>query len=154
MSNLPTFSEDKSPDRIQPEELEVADTYIATEFSMETAADVLGITKYEVHQILKKRPVRAYINQCMAEIGHTHMPRLQKLVDSLIDKKLEELDEAEIGSSKDITDLIKLAIELTKVRAQLLKEENSMTVGKQTNVQINEYGGNYTGFMKELLKDS
>ena len=152
MSNITKLSEDKAPQRIQPEELEVADTYVATEFSMKDTAEVLGISKYEVHEILSKRPVKAYLNQCMNEIGHTHMPRLQMLIDKIIDRKLEELDEAEIGSNKDIAELIKLAIDFTKVRAQFLKEERD--IGKQTNVQINEYGeaGHYRGLMEKLLK--
>ena len=85
MSNITKLSEDKAPQRIQPEELEVADTYVATEFSMKDTAEVLGISKYEVHEILSKRPVKAYLNQCMNEIGHTHMPRLQMLIDKIIE---------------------------------------------------------------------
>jgi hypothetical protein len=148
------ISQDKLPERIQPEELEVAESYIAAGFSVSATSEVLGIAKDEVTEIIGRRPVKHYINQALAEVGYNHHFKLSALLEKVIDKKMEELEEAEIGSNKDIADLIKLAIEWTKVREGLIKEDRKISVGKQTNVQLNSYdGNNYTGLMEKLLQD-
>lgn len=152
MSTL--ISQDKLPERIQPEELEVAETYIATGFRISDTAEVLGFEKDMVSDILNRRPVKQYINQALAEVGYNNHFKITKLLENVIDKKMEELEEAEIGSNKDIADLIKLAIEWTKVREALIKEEQKISVGKQTNVQVNSYdGNNYSALLQKLVED-
>lgn len=145
------MSQDKLPERIQPEELEVAESYIAAGFSVSATSEILGVSKEEVSEILARRPVKFYINQALAEVGYNNKFKLSQLLEKVIDKKMEELEEAEIGSNKDIADLIKLAIEWTKVRESLLKEDQK--IAKQTNVQLNSFdGNNYTGLMEKLIE--
>lgn len=146
-------SQDKLPEKIQPEELEVAETYIATGWSIPDTAEVLGLPKDTVSDILNRRPVKFYINQALSEVGYNNHFKMSRLIANIIDKKMEELEEAEIGSTKDIADLIKLAIDWTKVRESLIKEERK--IGKQTNVQLNAYdGNNYSALIQELVKDT
>lgn len=145
------ISTDKVSERLQPEELEVAESYIAAGFSLTDTAEVLGISREDVADILGKRPVKKYIDQIIGEYGYNNHFKLSALIEKVIDKKIEELEEAEIGSSKDIADLINLAIKWTKVRSEMMKEEQK--IGKQTNVQINEMDGHYRGFMEQLLKE-
>lgn len=144
-------SQDKLPEKIQPEELEVAETYIATGFRIPDTAEVLNLPKDVVSEILDRRPVKMFLAQAMSEVGYNNHYKMSKLIETVIDKKMEELEEAEIGSNKDIADLIKLAIEWTKVRESLIKEERKISVGKQTNVQVNSYdGSNYEKLFKAL----
>lgn len=144
-------SQDKLPEKIQPEELEVAETYIATGFRIPDTAEVLNLSKDIVSEILDRRPVKMFLAQAMSEVGYNNHYKMSKLIETVIDKKMEELEEAEIGSNKDIADLIKLAIEWTKVRESLIKEERKISVGKQTNVQVNSYdGSNYEKLFKAL----
>lgn len=149
------MSQDKMPERIQPEELEVAESYIAAGFSISATSEILGIAKDEVSDILGRPPVKFYINQALAECGYNNQFKLTGLLEKVIDKKMEELEEAEIGSNKDIADLIKLAIEWTKVRENLIKEDRKISVAKQTNVQLNTFDGtNYEGLMQKLIGDN
>lgn len=149
LSNI--ISTDKTVEKLQPEELEVAESYIAAGFSLLDTAEILGISKEATSEILQRRPVKKYVDQIIGEYGYNNHFRLSALIEKVIDQKMVELEEAEIGSSKDIADLIKLAIEWTKVRSAMIKEDQK--IGKQTNVQINEFDGHYRGFMEKLLKD-
>jgi hypothetical protein len=80
-------------------------------------------------------------------------------MDSIIDKKMEELEEAEIGSSKDILDILtvahKMRMEEMKAMVDYEKLHKAPEIQNQTNVQINEGmgEGNYGRLMKQLLGD-
>lgn len=148
-------SQDKLPEKIQPEELEVAETYIATGFLVPDTAEVLGLSKEVVADIISRRPVKKFIELALSEVAYNHHYKISTLLGKIIDRKMEELEEAEIGSNKDIADLIKLAIEWTKVREGLIKEERKTNVGKQTNLQLNSYGeNNYSALIEKLVKDN
>ena len=143
-------STDNPAPKLQPEDLEVAESYIAAGFSLTDTSEVLGISKEEISLILAKRPVRKYIDQIVGEYGYNNHFRLSQLLEKVIDKKIEELEDAEIGSSKDIADLISLAIKWTKVRSEMIKEEQK--VEKQTNIQVNEFDGNYRDLIGKLIE--
>jgi hypothetical protein len=72
---------------------------------------------------------------------------------------MEELEEAEIGSSKDILDILtmahKMRMEELKAIIEYEKLGQKTEIKNQTNVQINEGmgEGNYGRLMKQLLGD-
>ena len=80
-------------------------------------------------------------------------------LDEIIEKKLEELDEADMTSNKDIAELLQLAhkmrVDEMKIQTDASKAEQS-SIKHQTNVQINDnstFGeGNYGELMKKLLE--
>ena len=75
----------------------------------------------------------------------------------IISKKFQEMDEADIGSNKDIADLLLLShkmtmdildrqIQLEKIRAEKASPKS------QVNVQINNEGGsNYDKLLSKLM---
>jgi len=143
---------------ISPEALEVANTYLRTTSVRETAL-TLKIPDETVSNFLRRREVKTYIDTVFMDLGYRNKFKLAATLDQIIEQKLEELDEAEMGSNKDIADLLALAhkmrMEELKAQTELVKAEQSQ-VKNQTNVQINEtpFGsGNYGELMKKLLKE-
>jgi predicted transcriptional regulator len=144
--------------QIAPEALAVAETYLQTMNLAETA-DTLNISESEVSSYLAKREVKNYVDAAFLDIGYRNRFKLSATLDQIIDKKLAELEESEMGSNKDIADLLTLAhkmrIDELKAQADLIKAEQS-SIKQQTNVQINEtpFGsGNYGELMQKLLKE-
>jgi len=144
--------------RIAPEALAVAETYLSSMNIAETAIQ-LHLSQDEVTSFLAKKEVKRYVDTVFMDVGYRNRFKLAGTLDTIIDKKLEELDESEMGSNKDIADLLALAhkmrMEELKAQTELLKAEQSQ-IKTQTNVQINEtpFGsGNYGELMQKLLKE-
>lgn len=144
--------------RIAPEALSVAEKYLTT-MDINATADSLGLSTEEVTSYLAKREVKTYVDTVFLDVGYRNRFKLAATMDQVIEQKLEELDESEMGSNKDIADLLALAhkMRMDEIKAQtdLVKAEQSQ-VKQQTNVQINEtpFGsGNYGELMKKLLKE-
>lgn len=139
---------------ISPEALEIANTYLQCQNLNKTAQD-LGLTPDMVSEILDRREVRAYIDNVFLDMGFNNRFLMREVMDTIIRKKLEELNEAEIGSSKDIMDILALSHKMTMDaldrQIQLEKIRNPQ-VKTQTNVQINELGGDGTKYGALLQK--
>ena len=73
-------------------------------------------------------------------------------------KKLQELEEADISSSKDIADLLALSHkmrmdELAAMTKLIEAQTKQETVRNQTNIQINEaLPGNYGALVEKIMK--
>lgn len=141
---------------ISPEQLEIAQTYLKTQSIQDTAV-ILGINEVQVSQYLRKPEVKAYLDHVYISSGFRNRDKLAKVMEDILEKKLKELEEAEIGSSKDIVDII-MAIDKMKqneMKAMIDLEKAKNSGPKvQTNVQINEtpFGaGNYGKLLESLL---
>lgn len=153
MSNLPAHPAETLA--ISPEGLEVSNCYLQTP-DIHKVAETLNIPPATVSEILDRREVRAYINSVFFSLGFNNRFQIRELMDALIKKKLQDMDEADLGSGKDITELLALShritmetldkeIQLEKIRAGSLKQ--------QTNIQINDTGGSkYSSLIQQLLK--
>jgi molybdenum cofactor biosynthesis enzyme len=81
-------------------------------------------------------------------------------MDMLISKKFQELDEAGVGSSKDIADLLALSHKMTMEqldREIQLEKVRGSNIKSQVNVQINDggaTGSNYGSLLEKLLKSN
>ncbi len=154
MSNLPTTHPAEALE-ISPEALEIANTYLQCQ-DIGKAADDLGISRDLVATTLSKREVKAYVDSVFFNIGFNNRFKMRNLMDMVIQKKLQEMDEADIGSNKDITELLALSHKMTvelmdrEIALEKLKQGN---VKVQTNVQINEGGGGsrYGSLIQQLL---
>lgn len=140
--NLPTHAAAEVLE-ISPESLEIANHYLQTQDAHQVAED-LEVPVHLVTQTLNRRDVKAYIDQVFFDVGFNNRFKMRSAMDAIIKKKFQELEEADIGSNKDISELLALShkmtmeqldrqIELEKVRNQHIKS--------QVNVQINEGGG-------------
>jgi|TARA_R110002049_G_C8948936_1_gene545732 hypothetical protein len=146
--------------RISPEGLEIANAYLELG-SIPAVCTRLQIGEAKASEYLAKREVKAYVDQVYLDTGYRNRFKLAETLDMLIDKKLDEADESEVYTSKDLADLVSLAhkIRMDELKAQAeLEKARSMTIKTQNNVQINSgempFGqGNYGELMKKLLND-
>jgi hypothetical protein len=146
--------------RISPEGLEIANAYLELG-SIPSVCSRLKIGEGKVSEYLAKREVKAYVDQVYLDTGYRNRFKLAETLDLLIDKKLDEADESEVYTSKDLADLVGLAhkIRMDELKAQTeLEKAKAMSIKSQTNVQINSgempFGqGNYGELMKKLLND-
>ena len=155
MNNLAKVEDAK----ISPEGLEIANTYLKTTSVKETAL-TLGVPEDQVSRYLNQREVKKYVDTVFLDVGYRNRFRLADALDDIIEKKLEELDEADMTSNKDIADLLQMAHKMRmdemKVQTDQQKAEQA-NIKNQTNVQINDnssFGeGNYGELMKKLLTE-
>lgn len=142
---------------ISPEALEVANIYLKSQ-NLETVADETGLSKTQVLTILERREVKSYIDQVFLNVGFNNKFTLRSALDAIIAKKFQEMDEAGVGSEKDIADLLQLSHKITMDLLQKeieLEKLRSSKITTQTNVQINgELGSNYASLLGKLLKPS
>ena len=133
--------------RINPENLEVANAYIQCG-SLQETADKLNLPVDTVSSIIETAEIKGYINSMFMDLGYRNKFKLGNLLDTLIDKKLEEAAETELYTKKDLAELIELSI---KMRDTELKHND--TPKTQVNIQNNTtFGeGNYGKLMEKLL---
>ena len=145
--------------RMSPEGLEIANKYL-TSGSVEDVSSELNVSKDIVVSTLSKREVKHYIDTVYMDIGYRNRFKLGQTLDTIIDKKMEEAEESEMYSSKDIADLLNLAhkIRMDELKAQTeLEKAKAGNIRTQNNVQVltdQPFGqGNYGKLMDKLLKN-
>ena len=145
--------------RISPEGLEVANAYLELG-NIQAVCVRLKLDEGECSEILAKREVKGYIDQVYLDTGYRNRFKLATALDDLIDRKMEEAEESEIYSNKDLADLLQLAhkMRMDEIKAQAeLEKAKASTIKTQNNIQVNAevpFGqGNYGELMKKLLKD-
>lgn len=154
MSNLPVNQTPAEVLDISPEALEIANNYLQLQ-SIDAVATEMNLPADVVSSILNRREVRSYIDNVFMDIGFNNRFTIRKAMDALIQQKFSELEEAGIGSSKDIADLLALSHKMTvelmdrQIKLEELKHKNS--IKSQVNVQINEAGSNYGSLLQKLM---
>ena len=158
MNNLtPTHAPAEVLD-INPEMLEVANCYLQLQ-DARAVADSLDMPVELVNRYLARPEVKAYTNQVFFDLGFNNRFRMRAAMDAILKKKFQEMEEADVGSNKDIAELMalshKMSMEQMDREIQLLKlKEGSMK--SQVNVQINDGGDGtkYGALISKLLGDS
>ena len=140
---------------ISPEGLEIAKVYLETQ-DIQITATRLGIDQLQVAQYLEKPEVKNYVDQVYLNAGYRNRFRLAEIMDQIVERKLTELNEAEVGSSKDILEILQFAhkMRMDELAAQTkLEAARASSVKSQTNIQINSpYGdSNYGRLLDQLL---
>ena len=136
---------------ISPEGLTVAECYL-TYGNVPAVASDLNLTQFEVADILKQREVKAYIDQMYLESGFRNRENIASALDNVIQLKLEEMDESEMGSTKDIADLLALAHKMRMEEIAAMQKVNA-SPSVQNNVQIVDSGGmNYNSLLGKIMK--
>jgi L-lactate utilization protein LutC len=144
--------------RISPEGLEIANSYLE-KGNIKDVCTELALPEADVSEYLAKREVKQYIDQVYLDTGYRNRFKLANTLDTVIDKKLEEAEESEIYSSKDLADLLQMAhkMRMDELKAQAeIEKAKASSIKTQNNVQINAgevpFGqGNYGELMKKLL---
>ena len=145
--------------KMSPEGLEIANTYLE-QGSIPAVCAKLGVSENEVSEILNKREIKQYIDTVFLDTGYRNRFKISETLDMLIEKKLEEADETEIYTNKDMADLLQMA---HKMRIEELKAQTEMEKAKaqvvktQVNIQDNSampFGqGNYGALLQKLMKE-
>jgi hypothetical protein len=142
--------------RISPEALEVANAYLQLNDARQVAEE-LGIDPEVVTSILAKREVKGYIDSVFFDSGYNNRFLMRKAMDALIKQKFHELEESQMGSTKDIAELLqmshKMSMDLLDREIQLEKAKTQTGPQKQVNVQINEglEGSKYGKLVQQLI---
>lgn len=138
---------------ISPEALEVANAYLQTQDVEKTAED-LDMPKELITQILGKREVKAYVDNVFMNLGFNNRFKMRAAMDAVLQKKFQEMEEADTGSSKDIAELLALSHKMTmdELSRQIeLEKLRQSTVKTQTNIQINDGGSKYENLIQRLI---
>lgn len=145
--------------RISPEGLEIANAYLELG-NVPAVSARLNVAEQDVSEFLAKREVKNYIDTVFLDTGYRNRFKLGSVLDDLIDRKLEEAEESEMYSNKDLADLIQMAhkMRMDELKAQAeMEKAKASQIKTQNNVQINAevpFGqGNYGELMKKLLKE-
>ena len=145
--------------RISPEGLEIANAYL--ELGNIPAVSIrLKVDEGKISEYLLKREVKQYVDQVYLDTGYRNRTKLAETLDLLIEKKLEEAEETQIYTSKDMADLVQMAhkMRIEEIKAQTeMEKAKAQTVKTQVNIQDNSgvpFGqGNYGELIKKLMKD-
>ena len=154
MNTLPTHTPAEALN-ISPEALHIANCYLQTP-DIGTVADDLNVPRELVADTLARREVKAYVDNIFYNTGFNNRFKLRALMDAIITKKLQDMDEADVGSTKDISELLALSHKMTiehmdrEIKLESLRAANIKT---QTNIQINEATGGtkYSQLIEKLM---
>ena len=152
MSNkLVEYDDELLPELISPEGLQIAEAYLAHGQDAKKAALALGINEPEVRRMLKTPEVRSYTNQVFMETGFRNRERMFGVMDELINRKLEEIEETGTTTDADILELMdkyhKMKIAEMKMEKELYEAKTRTAPSTQNNTQIN-LGGNISNYDK------
>jgi|TARA_S200000501_G_scaffold84143_1_gene76687 hypothetical protein len=143
--------------KMSPEGLEIANAYLELG-NLPSVCARLSIDENTVQEYLGKREIKQYIDQVYLDTGYRNRFKLATTLDDIIDKKLEESEESQIYTNKDLADLIQMAhkMRMDEIKAMAeLEKAKASNIKNQTNVQINSelpFGqGNYGKLMEKLL---
>ena len=145
--------------KMSPEGLEIANSYLE-HGSIPVVCAKLGVSENQVSEILNKREIKQYIDTVFLDTGYRNRFKISETLDMLIEKKLEESDETQIYTNKDMADLLQMAhkMRIEEIKAQTeMEKAKAQTVKTQVNIQDNSglpFGlGNYGELIKKLMKD-
>jgi hypothetical protein len=144
---------------MSPEGLEIANSYLE-HGSIPAVCDTLGVAEHEVAEVLNKREIKQYIDTVFLDTGYRNRFKLSETLDLLIEKKLEEAEETQIYTNKDMADLLAMAhkMRIEELKAQTeMEKAKALTVRTQVNIQDNSglpFGqGNYGKLLEKLIKE-
>lgn len=134
------------PDLMSPEGMDVIEAYLQCGSDVPSAARSLGMSEIAFRDIMNRSEIKNYLNDIFMESGFRNRDRLFGVLDEVIKRKLEELEETGMGSDQDIMDILwkahkmkmeemKMMVELEKVKAA------ARTPANQTNIQNNIIAG-------------
>ena len=140
--------------QIAPEALEVANCYLQLQ-DARRVADELDLPVTLVTEILSRREVKSYVDHVFMDTGFNNRFEMRAAMDALIKKKFQEMHEADVGSTKDITELLalshKMSMDLLDREIQLAKAQQANQPQRQVNVQINDDGTKYSSLISRLI---
>ena len=144
--------------QINPECMEVLESYLLYS-DVRLVAKELGVPKEKVTYYLNRPESKRFLDKIYFEQGYLNRNRIQDVLDEVMELKLEEIRESEIGSKKDIVDIIALMQKIRESEAKISalenpqpKEPRSPTVQNNTQVNLGAgMGDNYNSLLDKLV---
>lgn len=150
MNNLPA-------ERIQPEAMEVVEAYLRNDRDVNRTAEDLNTTPTVISDLINKREVRSYLDHLFMESGYRNREKFFNILDNVLEAKMEELDEAQMSSSMDIMDILKIyhsmkikELELSIKLQELQQGSKGQTAKTINNLQINNSSG-YDNLLSRII---
>lgn len=150
MNNLPA-------ERIQPEAMEVVESYLRNDRDVNRTAEDLNTTPTVISDLINKREVRSYLDHLFMESGYRNREKFFDILDNVLEAKMEELDEAQMSSSMDIMDILKIyhsmkikELELSIKLQELQQGSKGQTAKTINNLQINNSSG-YDNLLSRII---
>lgn len=142
---------------VSPENLVICNAYL-THQTIEKTAEALELEPSHVAQVLSQSSSKNYVSTVFQDWGFNNRFKIRSALDAVISRKFQELDEAGVGSSKDIAELLELSHRLSikelELQISLEKARTKTSPSKVTNVQVNDHGGsNYNKLLESLLSN-
>ena len=132
--------------RISPENFDIANAYLQYG-TVQEVARVMQLPEHVVVTNINMPQTKAYLDGVYLDMGYRNRSKLGALLDTMIEKKIEEAQESEVWTSKDLFDLISLAHKMRMDEIKALKNE-----GNSTTVNVANFGeGQYGKLMERLL---
>lgn len=148
------------PDAMSPEGMRVIEAYLECGSDITKVGDYLGMPQQAVVAIFNRVEVKAYLSTLFMESGFRNKEKFFGIMDTILTKKMEDLEESEQGSEADILEIMKTyhKMKMDELAMQIKLEEARSKRGgptNQTNIQNNITipGGddaNYMGLLQRL----
>lgn len=140
---------------ISPEHLDFAKCYLSCLDIAETGKS-MRMDLEEVTKMLKHRDVRTVVDQAFLDQGYMNRHKISSSMTAVIEAKLEDMQETELVSTKDISELLSIAHKMRMDEMKLqLKMLEIEALGKSkvgTAVQINNLGDSVSSNYGNLLE--
>ena len=132
---------------VAPEFFTVATEYVKHLDITKTALK-LQLPVTTITEVLNKKEVKRYIDAIFLEQGFMQRNKLNDVLTKIIDLKLEEMEENDMGSNKDILEILKFAHTMQMDHAKMNQEDQP---GSQVNIQNNFGGDNYANLLSRIV---
>lgn len=131
--------------RISPEGFDIANAWLRYGTIAETAL-ALQVPESSVVTALKEPTIKTYLDSVYLDMGYRNRNKLGALLDKIIDIKIQEAEDSEMWTNKDIIDLITLA-------HKMRMDEIKATTNTSTTVNVANFneGSNYGKLMEKLI---
>ena len=148
------------PEEMSPEGMRVVEAYLDCGSDITQVGDYLGMSQETVMAIYNRPEVKHYITTLFMESGFRNRDKFFGVMDEIVKKKLEDLEESELGSDADILEIMKvyhkMKMDEMAMQIKLLEAQTKVrTPTTQTNIQNNfnlpgSDDGNYMALMNRL----
>jgi len=139
---------------ISPEHLEFAKCYLSC-LDLNETAKLMRMDLAEVTRIMKNKSVRTLVDNAFLDQGYMNRSKISSAMSSVIEAKLAEMEETELVSGKDISELLATAhkmrldemkLQLKLMELEIMNNKANNNNGPKTAVQINNNIGEHSNY--------
>jgi hypothetical protein len=135
--------------KIGPEGFDIANSFLFFG-TVDATAEQLDIPRQEVVKVLQTPEVKRYLDGVYLDQGYRNRDKLGKLLDEMIESKLEDARESGIYTSKDLLELLQMAHKMRMDEIKATKEAGNMVPGVAVQVN-NQFGDTAYGRLMDKL---